>query len=128
MKTKISIKIHSFVDLITNSSSEIFVQANDKTIESIKEIVNNLLGIANSELKFDDLFTAHLQVMDYDSYEYIKESEVTEEHKTENYDGYSESQVTVEVKSGVEDERAKSAAKLLSNLENLFSMSSVYNG
>lgn len=40
---KIRIPIHSFVDLITNSSSETYVSATDKSIETIKNLVDELL-------------------------------------------------------------------------------------
>jgi hypothetical protein len=36
LKSIYIIKIHSFVDMISNSSSEIYVQANEKTVESVK--------------------------------------------------------------------------------------------
>jgi hypothetical protein len=37
---KITIPLHSFVDLITNSSSEVFVEPTDKTKDVIYDIVN----------------------------------------------------------------------------------------
>lgn len=47
MKEKITIKIHSFIDLITNSSTEMFVIDNSKGIEFVKDII---------EAKFPKLF------------------------------------------------------------------------
>lgn len=46
----IIIHIHSFVDLITNSSSEIFISATDKTLNSIIEIIADLTGRPCDEL------------------------------------------------------------------------------
>ena len=43
MKSLFVINTHSFVDLITNSSSELFVCNTNKSIESIKEILKSLL-------------------------------------------------------------------------------------
>lgn len=37
------IKPHSFIDVITNSSTELFVCNTDKTIETVKEILNTLI-------------------------------------------------------------------------------------
>lgn len=53
----IKFKLHSFVDLITNSSSETFIQCTSSTQDAIKEIVNHLL-IANNitNVTCDDIF------------------------------------------------------------------------
>jgi hypothetical protein len=92
------IKIHSFSALITNSSSEVFVSADQSTIDGVKEIVNNLLKIGGSTLAFDDLFRAEI-----------------------DSDGIT---VTV-INDSVE---AKRVAQLLSNLTGLFSIDATYNG
>ena len=39
MKAILAIKLHSIIDVITNSSSEIFVLDTDKSIDTIKEIL-----------------------------------------------------------------------------------------
>lgn len=71
MKNQITIAVHSFVDLITNSSSEIFVQANAGTIKAIKGMFDNVLKCAGSTKSADDLFTFELgyevQDSDYNS-------------------------------------------------------------
>lgn len=41
--TTFTICIHSFIDLITNSSSESFVAANDRTLEAVRKIINATL-------------------------------------------------------------------------------------
>ena len=51
------IPVHSFVDTITNSSTEIYVSATEKTIETLKKIVNDTLAIAGSTLSCKDLFS-----------------------------------------------------------------------
>lgn len=51
----ISLKIHSVIDLITNSSTEIYT--NSGSIESIKEFINELLAEAGSLKTADDLYT-----------------------------------------------------------------------
>ena len=42
MKTKIIVKPHSFVDVITNSSTEMFVANRGHTVEEVKEIIDIL--------------------------------------------------------------------------------------
>lgn len=51
-------KLHSFVDVITNSSTVIYVSINqsEKTIEKIKEFINKILIAGESNKTFDDLF------------------------------------------------------------------------
>ena len=51
--SSVNIPIHSFVDLITNSSSEIFIAANKGTIIAIKKLVNHLIK-ATTKVVIDD--------------------------------------------------------------------------
>jgi len=53
---KIVLNVHSFNDVITNSSSEIFVNCNNKTIEAVKTLINYFLEKGGSTKKADDLF------------------------------------------------------------------------
>jgi hypothetical protein len=48
MKTLL-IPVHSIVDVITNSSSEIFVAANKSTVKAIKKLVNDLINAGQKE-------------------------------------------------------------------------------
>jgi len=57
----IKIPYHSFIDVITNSSTEIYISANKKSIEMAKEFINELLKIAGSDKTFDDLFEAKVE-------------------------------------------------------------------
>jgi hypothetical protein len=56
----ITIPVHSFVDVITNSSSEVFVTCNGKTIEVVKSIIKLFLENANIASPVDDLFVVEL--------------------------------------------------------------------
>ena len=67
---EIEIKVHSFIDIITNSSSEIYVQASSRTIDSVHKLVNAILSMGNSQVKSEDLF----------------EMELIDEGKEERYD------------------------------------------
>ncbi len=51
---KILVPIHSFVDLITNSSSELFVCDTKKSVEAVKEIIEKLAELYNEKIKFID--------------------------------------------------------------------------
>jgi len=51
----IKLKIHSVVDLITNSSTEIFINSED-SIPAFKELMNEIIKSFNLELKLDDMF------------------------------------------------------------------------
>jgi len=126
---KIIINIHSTVQLITNSSSEIFVNADKSTVDGIKVIIDNLLAIGGSTLKSDDLFDVYLEVYDYNSDDYVRDgSEEAKGAKTENYDGMGQSNVSVKVKDGVNNEFAEKAAKLLTHLDKFFQFDAIYNG
>ena len=54
--------IHSFSDVITNSSESIYVSATGKSIDLVKELINYFLQKAGSDKKADDLFTFELEL------------------------------------------------------------------
>lgn len=58
------IKVQSISDLITNSSTEVFVVYDSTNIDSIKNIVNAILAI-DSSYTFDDLFTLKMIVSEH---------------------------------------------------------------
>ena len=55
------IKIQSFSDVITNSSSSVFIVYTERNIKSIKDIVNEILAI-DSKYTFDDLFDISMSI------------------------------------------------------------------
>lgn len=59
----IKIKIQSISDIITNSSTEVFIVYGSNNINTIKNIVNSILSI-NGNYTFDDLFTIKMTVSD----------------------------------------------------------------
>lgn len=65
----IAIKIQSFVDIITNSSTEVFAIADNGTVEHFKKLVNSLMNLSNSELKAEDMFNFQLDAIE-DEYTY----------------------------------------------------------
>jgi hypothetical protein len=60
MKTEYTFPLHSFVNLITNSSSEIFVEATKATKKSVQEIVDLLLKEGGSTKTCADVFQISL--------------------------------------------------------------------
>ena len=55
------IKIQSISDIITNSSTEVFIVYTENNIKSIKDIVNAILAI-DSKYTFDDLFDISMSI------------------------------------------------------------------
>jgi hypothetical protein len=144
MKTQMVINIHSFVDLITNSSSEIYVYASDGTVKAVKDLINNLLKGVGSDKTADDLFTFDVGV-DIDNPETRQEVEARggkytweitvsanspegkaaiEEHRG---DYPKQTSLIVAAKEGTPASIAL-AASTLANLTGLFDMESCYNG
>lgn len=51
------LNFHSFVDVITNSSTVVYMMLTGSTEERIIEFINTILEMGDSDKKFDDLFT-----------------------------------------------------------------------
>jgi len=62
----IKITIHSIVDIITNSSSEIFITTQYTAIEEAKKLIDMLLAEAGAAVKADDLFEFSIVNRGYD--------------------------------------------------------------
>ena len=58
---KIKIRVHSFIDIITNSSTEIYVSATDKTVECVYELLNKFLIANKSAYSASDVFNVILK-------------------------------------------------------------------
>jgi hypothetical protein len=109
MKTLI-IPVHSFVDLITNSSSETFICADKDTVEVFKAAITALLKVAGSDKDCDDLFTVEVTV---------------DKGYEESDDEYRRQSVTVTAKE--DSVYATEAAKYLSAIQRSFEAREVYN-
>lgn len=62
--------INSITDVITNSSTSVFVVHKESDIDSIKELVNAVLSI-NGNYTFDDLFEISLELDQYTIERYL---------------------------------------------------------
>lgn len=141
------IPIHSFVDVITNSSSEIFISADEGTVKAVKELIDTLLKGVGSAKTSDDLFdiVVGIEVENPTPYKERKPNEpwtllvpVDSEHGKEQLavndrlqesgDGYgNDMNIIVTPKPGT-DENIATAAKILGNLSGLFYMEAYRNG
>lgn len=64
--------LHSFVDLITNSSSVVYIMANGGAPATLHKLVNGLLGAVGSELTSEELFDIRI-IPDFESVDDIGE-------------------------------------------------------
>ena len=62
----IIIPVHSFIDVITNSSTEIFVKTKDNSKLAMHEVINKILKRCGSDKKSEDLFK--IKIEDGDAY------------------------------------------------------------
>ena len=85
---KFKVKVHSVIDLITNSSTEMFVDYSD-SIDHIKELVDEILELQGSPLTCDDIFDLKI-VSQYaeEDYEGSLEEDPTELEFTVKNDKY----------------------------------------
>lgn len=60
MKTLL-IPVHSLIELITNSSSEVFVASDRQTLEKLATMIDKVLEAGGSDKKCDDLFKLSLR-------------------------------------------------------------------
>ena len=54
------INIQSITDIVTNSSTEVFIRIKETDINTVKELINNIIKISGSTLQADDLFTIEI--------------------------------------------------------------------
>ena len=135
------IKIQSISDIITNSSTEVYITyyGCDKT--AIINIVNAILAI-NGEGKFEDYFEFEWIPNEYRLYDLWEDNEIdipfddwaktlTEDDLFETYShGYYDEELNyVEgYKIIAKDSKNKHAADLLTQLDSIFTYNASYNG
>lgn len=113
---KIILNIHSVVDLITNSSTELYVVAHGKTISILKDIINDVLAMGESKLKCDDIFDITFRERNRRQELYNEIDEIYDpEDRDVEYDTLNF--LVISVKDGVNSALAQRMTK---NLEILF--------
>ena len=63
----ITFKTHSIVDVITNSSTTIFTWASGNSKAMVLELIDEVLAVAGSDKKAEDLYDVTVQVSDIES-------------------------------------------------------------
>jgi len=127
-------KIIGFSDVITNSSSEVFIIYNEEACENIKKIVNAILEVAGSDKTFDDLFTISLYFDEDWTWDcYLEDHPDADRDKVsndellkfalafdnKNYDGYTLVN-GIEIKA--KDPNNQHTAEVLSTIDNIFNV------
>ena len=126
----IIIPVHSLADLISNSSSETYVFAGQKTIDFVKELVGLNLKTSGSPHKPEDLFDFSLVVLENEEYQ-DAEGEWCEREVYVVYDknkeNYNPPVIKVAVKEQfVDDPSIKELAAILNKMQNAFWAEEVY--
>jgi len=70
---KYIIKIHSFIDLITNSSTELFIVDENKLEGEVKEICKKLFEFIDRDFYWDNNFEAYVFSKEDEDQNWVKE-------------------------------------------------------
>ena len=89
MKQVLIIPLHSFVDVITNSSTVIYTGVQENAIDAMKGIINEVLRAAGSEKTSDDLFEISVLSREKIGEELLGREDI-EAHSAEYWDLYDE--------------------------------------
>ena len=128
MKTVYTLPIHSFIDLITNSSSETFIEATVKTKKAVTDLVNILLRQGESDKKCDDIFEVSI-IVPKGTYKSVVDDDDDDDETTKDIDAESKegkkiisdrqdsepyyTNVELRVKSKIDDPDTIKAAKII---------------
>ena len=134
------IKIQSMTDVITNSSTSVFCVYEPQNLNTIKNLVNSILAISG-EYTFDDLFNIKLSLTDegedFLNAKGMDETSLTQteldvlESKFYKWTDWSTdkfySGIEVTVKPGIDSLAVEKAAKLISQIDNIFDLNYSYD-
>jgi len=62
---ELKVKVHSLIDVITNSSTTVFITMNGGAVKGMFDIINEILRVAESDKKAEDLYSVEVD-MDWD--------------------------------------------------------------
>lgn len=126
------VKIQSVSDIITNSSSEVFVIYDQNGIDAIKTLVNSILRLSKSEYSCDDLFNFEF-IWDDIAEEYYnddggleKTGKTLEEYRQDmqndrlNWREGSPLTIGIKVIPKLNTPECKEVADMLSRIDNIF--------
>ena len=134
---EIKLNLHSIVDVITNSSTMVYIMATTKSIDLAKKFINKILTFSGSDKTADDLFDFSIEINDekylYTDYladcksDELDEKEIlsledwrvkTIEEAADDYDNYTTSSVVIKPK----DTTNKKMMDLVSEFEAIFNI------
>lgn len=126
---KKSVKIQSISDIITNSSSEVFVIFTKEGIKTLKDIVSELLG-----KDFDEYFTVEVICNEYCEEDYNERGEDEADlsfedwcfKHCEDWNDYEGSPAIEDIQIVAKNPKDKRTADLLNRLPYLFESESRY--
>lgn len=119
--------INSITDVITNSSTSVFVVYDEGNIKTIKELVNSILEISG-EYTFDDLFDIQMIVNEEAIENFFDKDEITQEDIDKYQDIYWNSddsylgQPFEGIKVTPKKDISEKAAKLIERIDDIFSL------
>lgn len=117
--------INSITDVITNSSTSVFVVYDEGNIKTIKELVNSILEISG-EYTFDDLFDIQMIVNEEAIENFFDKDEITQEDIDKYQDIYwnSDDEYMMQPFEGIKvipkKDISEKAAKLIERIDNIF--------
>ena len=66
MSTVISVSLHSFVDIITNSSTVVYTSTNGNGVQMVKDIINEIISsVTTTSVTADDLYDISIVPADF---------------------------------------------------------------
>ena len=89
MKQVLIIPLHSYVSVITNSSTVIYTGVTDNAVNAVKGIINEVLRAADSDKTVDDLYEITVESRDGIKEELLAREDV-EEYSEEYWELYEE--------------------------------------
>ena len=121
----IKFKVHSFVDVITNSSSELYVIDKDKIKENLQDIIESITLLANADEKLQDVFTVSIPYGNEEITIYGVEEKINEIRENMEYMGEEEIKEYKEKIRYYEENREK-IDKIAKSLNIIFSFKYKY--
>lgn len=125
-------KIISFSDVITNSSSEVFIIHDREALNRMKELVNSILSIS-SEFTFDNLFDIKMILDDWVEDEYKSHfpnnpnpSQKELEEFALDDKSYYELERVIGFDVIAKDPKYNKVASLIQNIDNIFRIEERY--
>ena len=121
----ITLKIQNVSDVITNSSTEVFMVYNESAFKNIKDLVNAILDMAGDTDRFDDLFEIKATVdswflEEYPEYEGKTEEEILEAATRIDDDRYDGSPFVNGYEVTAKTPKGEKVAKSLSEIDEIF--------